>query len=103
MARLKPDLAFALHAHQPAGNFNHVFEKITEESYLPFLEKFKQYPGAGKMGYHASGILYQWWEKYKPEMGIGWIIRALEFVPVLAGREECKNLLAMAKERKGKM
>ncbi len=68
MARLKPDLAFALHAHQPAGNFNHVFEKITEESYLPFLEKFKQYPGAGKMGYHASGILYQWWEKYKPEM-----------------------------------
>ncbi len=68
MERLKPDLAFALHAHQPVGNFGHVFEEITAESYLPFLEKFKQYPGAGRMGYHASGILYRWWEKYQPEM-----------------------------------
>ncbi|MGM0380418.1 MAG: alpha-amylase/4-alpha-glucanotransferase domain-containing protein [bacterium] len=68
MERMKPDLTFALHAHQPVGNFDHVFEKITEESYLPFLKKFKEAAGAGKIGYHATGILYRWWENHQPEI-----------------------------------
>lgn len=60
-------LAFALHAHQPVGNFEHVFEEITEESYQPFLETFRDH-GTGSLSYHVSGILLSWWQDNRPGM-----------------------------------
>ena len=35
---------FALHNHQPVGNFDHVFENAFRDSYWPFLEHLEQYP-----------------------------------------------------------
>lgn len=61
MDRLDTRLAMALHAHQPIGNFPSVFRRITRESYRPFLEAFHEH-GSGKIGFHASGVLYEWWE-----------------------------------------
>ncbi|MFP4687496.1 MAG: alpha-amylase/4-alpha-glucanotransferase domain-containing protein [bacterium] len=66
MARLTPDIAFGLHAHQPAGNFNHVFEEITEQSYKPFLKTYNERRPPGKISYHASGILLEWWKNNMP-------------------------------------
>ncbi len=60
-------LTMAVHAHQPVGNYPHVFEDLTEESYRPFLEAFQQ-AGEFTIGYHASGPLLKWWEENEPEM-----------------------------------
>lgn len=61
-------LVFALHCHQPLGNFPEVFQEITEKSYRPFLEKFHEYSNAGSMGLHVSGILLEWWSSHTPQM-----------------------------------
>ena len=37
-------LIFALHNHQPVGNFDGVFESAYRDSYLPFLEVLESYP-----------------------------------------------------------
>jgi alpha-amylase len=50
---------FALHNHQPVGNFSHVFEQTYQESYLPFLDVFEQYPQV-KVALHLSGSLIEW-------------------------------------------
>lgn len=57
---------FILHNHQPIGNFNHVFEQSYQESYLPFLEVFAQYPDV-KMALHTSGSLMEWLAGAHPE------------------------------------
>lgn len=57
---------FALHNHQPVGNFDHVFEQSFQESYLPFLDVFEQYD-AVKLTLHTSGSLMEWLDKNHPE------------------------------------
>ncbi|MGL6196423.1 MAG: alpha-amylase/4-alpha-glucanotransferase domain-containing protein [Thermoguttaceae bacterium] len=57
---------FALHNHQPIGNFEHLFEQSYQESYLPFLDVFSQYP-ALKLTLHTSGSLMEWLETAHPE------------------------------------
>ena len=37
-------LILVLHNHQPIGNFDGVFEQAYQDSYLPFLDVFEQYP-----------------------------------------------------------
>ena len=59
-------LVFIVHAHQPAGNFQHVFEESYECSYLAFIELLEKYPGI-HVGIHYSGPLLQWMEKNHPE------------------------------------
>ena len=57
---------FALHNHQPIGNFENVFEQSYQESYLPFLDIFEQYDGL-KIALHTSGSLMEWLDAKHPE------------------------------------
>ena len=59
-------LALLIHAHQPCGNFEHVFEKAYADSYLPFLQHLEEHPGI-HLGLHYSGPLLTWIEQYHPE------------------------------------
>lgn len=63
---MKFKLAFALHNHQPVGNFNAVFEEAHQKCYLPFLELLKKYP-AVKISLHQSGILWDWQKQYQTD------------------------------------
>jgi hypothetical protein len=57
---------FALHNHQPVGNFGHVFENAYRDSYRPFLELLDQYPEI-PLALHTSGPLMEWFVEHKPE------------------------------------
>lgn len=57
---------FAIHNHQPVGNFDSVIDEAFEKAYLPFLRLVKKFP-TFKFALHNSGILYEWAEKRKPE------------------------------------
>jgi 4-alpha-glucanotransferase len=59
-------LVLIVHAHQPAGNFQHVFEECYETSYDPFLSMVEKHPGV-KLGIHYSGPLLLWIERNHPE------------------------------------
>jgi len=64
MKKLK--FAFAIHNHQPIGNFEHVFEYAYTHSYLPFLEVLERHPHF-KISLHFSGILIEWIKNKHPE------------------------------------
>ncbi|MBI4655614.1 MAG: DUF1926 domain-containing protein [Elusimicrobia bacterium] len=53
---------FALHNHQPVGNFDEVFARAYEFAYLPFVNALKSHPSIS-FSMHFSGILYDWLEK----------------------------------------
>jgi len=58
-------LSLLIHAHQPIGNFEDVFEKCYQNSYLPFVQMLEKHP-AVRMGLHYSGPLLFWIEKNHP-------------------------------------
>ncbi|KPL03564.1 MAG: hypothetical protein AMJ73_06345 [candidate division Zixibacteria bacterium SM1_73] len=64
MKKLK--FAFAIHNHQPIGNFEHVFESAHKHCYLPFLEVLEKHPHF-KISLHFSGILLEWIKNHHPE------------------------------------
>src|SRR5580704_10424190 len=68
MSAVKPPfhLILIIHAHQPAGNFEHVFEECYENSYLAFLDLLEKHPGV-HAALHYSGPLLLWIEKNHPE------------------------------------
>ncbi len=57
---------FAVHNHQPIGNFDHIFEDIYKKAYLPFLEVLEKFPEI-KVTQHYTGILFEWLHKHHPE------------------------------------
>ncbi len=59
-------LAFALHNHQPVGNFSAVFDEAHKKCYLPFLEVLKEFPKL-RISLHQSGILWDWQKEHKPD------------------------------------
>ncbi len=59
-------LIFALHNHQPVGNFDGVFEESYQKSYEPFLGVLEQYPEIPFV-LHTSGPLMEWLAERKPE------------------------------------
>jgi alpha-amylase len=59
-------LCLVLHNHQPVGNFDSVFEAAYQDSYLPFLEIFEQYPDI-KISLHTSGPLMVWLKDRHPD------------------------------------
>ena len=59
-------LVLVIHSHQPAGNFDGVFEQIYQRSYRPFVESIARHP-AIRMGLHYSGPLLEWCEQHHPE------------------------------------
>ena len=52
-------LILCVHAHQPIGNFDHVFEEAFEKSYRPFFEVLEKHP-AVPVVCHFSGSLIDW-------------------------------------------
>ena len=59
-------LVLVVHGHQPAGNFEHVFEECYKQSYDAFLSRLEEHPGI-HVGLHYSGPLLLWIEKHHPE------------------------------------
>ena len=57
---------FALHDHQPIGNFDGVFEQAYQDSYRLFLDLFEQYPHM-RIALHTSGPLMEWLDAHHPE------------------------------------
>ncbi|HEV3418508.1 MAG TPA: alpha-amylase/4-alpha-glucanotransferase domain-containing protein, partial [Pirellulales bacterium] len=57
---------FALHDHQPIGNFDGVFEQAYQDSYRLFLDLFEQYPNM-RIALHTSGPLLEWLDAHHPE------------------------------------
>jgi hypothetical protein len=74
-------LILIVHAHQPAGNFEHVFEECYRNSYDAFLAAVEKHKGL-RLGLHYSGPLLLWLEKNHPEYFVR--LRAL----VASGRVE---------------
>ncbi len=64
MKKLK--FAFAIHNHQPIGNFEHIFQSAYTRCYLPFLEVLEKHPHF-KISLHFSGILLEWVKDHHPE------------------------------------
>jgi alpha-amylase len=62
----KVQFIFAVHNHQPVGNFEFVAEEAYRKAYLPFIEVLKRHPRI-RVVLHYTGILYQFFEKRHPE------------------------------------
>ncbi len=62
----KVQFIFAIHNHQPVGNFDFVAEEAYQKSYLPFVKVLERHPSI-KITLHYSGILYHFFEKHHPE------------------------------------
>lgn len=65
--RTPAELALVLHFHQPAGNFDHVFEKVTTQCYAPLLEMLAAFPEL-RTHLHLNGILLEWFDEHRPEL-----------------------------------
>jgi 4-alpha-glucanotransferase len=59
-------LVLLIHAHQPVGNFDHVFEQSYARCYLPFVRALEKHPKV-HAGLHYSGPLLSWIEEHHPE------------------------------------
>ncbi len=57
---------FALHDHQPVGNFEHVLEDAYVRAYAPMLEVLFRHPQV-RFCLHKSGVLWEWIEARHPE------------------------------------
>src|ERR1700745_242482 len=62
----KFNLSLLIHAHQPAGNFEDVFERCYQRAYLPFLQHLEKHQRI-RAALHYSGPLLSWIEKNRPE------------------------------------
>ncbi len=62
----KVQFIFAIHNHQPVGNFDFVAEEAYQKSYLPFIKVLERHPSI-KIVLHYTGILYHFFEKHHPE------------------------------------
>lgn len=61
----KLNFHFAIHCHQPVGNFEGVFRQAYERSYKPFIQTIARHP-AVKFGLHMSGPLWDWIGAHEP-------------------------------------
>ena len=57
-------LVFAVHNHQPVGNFDGVFEQACQDAYEPFLDIIDDFPEI-PMTLHLSGSLLEWLERHR--------------------------------------
>jgi len=62
----KVQFIFAIHNHQPVGNFEFVAEEAFQKSYLPFVKVLERHPRI-KITLHYTGILYRFFEERHPE------------------------------------
>ncbi len=62
----KVQFIFAIHNHQPVGNFEFVAEEAYQKAYLPFVGVLERHPKI-KITLHYTGILYHFFEQRHPE------------------------------------
>jgi alpha-amylase len=62
----KVQFIFAIHNHQPVGNFDFVAEDAYQKAYLPFIKALERHPSL-KITLHYTGILYHFFEQHHPE------------------------------------
>ncbi|MGB6391224.1 MAG: alpha-amylase/4-alpha-glucanotransferase domain-containing protein [Candidatus Acidiferrales bacterium] len=62
----KFQLVLLIHAHQPVGNFDGVFEHTYQRAYLPFVEVLARHPSV-RLALHFTGSLLEWIERAHPE------------------------------------
>jgi hypothetical protein len=74
---------FAVHNHQPVGNFESVLDKAFEDCYRPFLERLEEHPRF-KFSLHFSGPL---WEHMEKKERTCW-----DLVKTMAGRGQVELL-----------
>lgn len=79
-------LLWAVHSHQPVGNFDFVFENAFRNAYEPFVSVLERHPSIG-VDFHFSGILLDWLDLHQTDL--------LERIAVLVKRGQC-GLLAGA-------
>ncbi len=60
------NVVFAVHNHQPIGNFETVFEEAYQRSYRPFLEVLERHPTI-RFTQHWTGPLLEWLVRTHPE------------------------------------
>ena len=92
---------FGVHNHQPLGNFDHVITRLTEKSYLPFLEAAWRNPHF-RFSLHVSGILLKWWEDHYPKLFelLGKLIDRGQIEPVCGGFFEPILVIIPREDRK---
>ena len=59
------DFLFAIHNHQPDGNFGHVFQQAYDDCYHPLLNALADAPHV-KTTLHHTGPLLEWIERERP-------------------------------------
>lgn len=94
-------LIFAVHDHQPVGNFDGVFEQAYRDAYAPFLEIMDEFPDI-PITMHISGSLLDWLETHKAEYvdrlkafvsrGQLEILGGPYFEPILASIPSCDRI-----------
>ncbi|MHB8173754.1 MAG: alpha-amylase/4-alpha-glucanotransferase domain-containing protein, partial [Nitrospirota bacterium] len=57
---------FAIHNHQPVGNFDHIAEEAYHNAYLPLVEAVREVPWF-KINLHFTGSLLEWILRSHPE------------------------------------
>jgi hypothetical protein len=77
------EFLFAVHCHQPVGNFGDVFERAFDECYEPLLAEFDRHPDF-KFSLHFSGPLLEHMELRRRS--------CLDLVRLLAGRGQVELL-----------
>jgi 4-alpha-glucanotransferase len=60
------EFIFAVHNHQPVGNFDHVIETAYARAYAPLLAALERHP-AVRASLHQTGFLWEWIESRHPE------------------------------------
>ncbi len=60
------NFSFAIHNHQPTGNFESILEDAFRDCYRPFLEVLRNHPDV-KLTQHWTGTLLEWLVRRHPE------------------------------------
>jgi hypothetical protein len=83
------ELALVLHFHQPVGNFDHVFEKVTAQCYAPLLEMLAAFPRL-RTHLHLNGILLEWFDDHHPDLIalVGDLVRSGSVELITGGHRE---------------
>jgi hypothetical protein len=109
-------LSFLIHAHQPAGNFEDVFERCYQRAYLPFVQHLEKHTLI-RTALHFSGPLLTWIQQHHLEyfellrslvkrkqvemVGGGFYEPILAVIPAEDQREQIERLAAYLEEHFG--
>lgn len=66
MPNIPKSFIFCVHAHQPVGNFDNVFEDAFQRCYRPFIEVLNRHPKV-PVSLHVSGCLLDWLSQKQPD------------------------------------